>query len=99
MLLARSRGRTGRPGVSDPAADQGEVLDGGKAVQGGGRAHGGGDDLLLDDVFRGPGDDPLARRAGHLDGIRSVLVGVAADVSSATGAPVRLTAEGTRLAD
>jgi predicted dehydrogenase len=68
-------------------------------IQAGGGAHGGGDDLLLDDVFRDPGDDPLARRAGHLDGIRSVLVGVAADVSSATGAPVRLTAGGTRLAD
>ncbi|GII77071.1 dehydrogenase [Sphaerisporangium rufum] len=63
-----------------------------------GAAHGGGDALLLDDVFRGPGDDPLARQAGYLDGIRGVLLGVAADTSATTGRPVRLTAAGTRLA-
>ncbi|MDA0633827.1 Gfo/Idh/MocA family oxidoreductase [Nonomuraea sp. MCN248] len=61
--------------------------------------HGGGDRLLLDDVFRGPGDDPLGRPAGYRDGIRSVLVGVAATRSADTGLPVRLTADGTRLAD
>ncbi|MFG1964370.1 Gfo/Idh/MocA family protein [Nonomuraea sp. NPDC049028] len=59
--------------------------------------HGGGDRLLLDDVFRGPGDDPLGRPAGYRDGIRSVLVGVAATRSASTGTPVRLTADGTRL--
>ncbi|MFC4066442.1 Gfo/Idh/MocA family protein [Actinoplanes subglobosus] len=52
--------------------------------------HGGGDRLLLDDVFRGPGDDPLARQAGYRDGIRSVLTGVAADRSARTGLPVKL---------
>jgi predicted dehydrogenase len=52
--------------------------------------HGGGDRLLLDDVFRGAADDPLARQAGHLDGISSVLTGVAADRSARTGLPVVL---------
>ncbi|MDP9794848.1 putative dehydrogenase [Catenuloplanes nepalensis] len=60
--------------------------------------HGGGDRLLLDDVFRGPSGDPLARQAGYRDGIRSVLTGVAANKSAASGAPVTLTDEGTRLA-
>ncbi|MFA9444621.1 Gfo/Idh/MocA family protein [Egicoccus sp. AB-alg6-2] len=56
--------------------------------QGGG--HGGGDQRLLDDVFRGRAADPLGRAAGHLDGVRSVLVGLAANASAAAdGAPVR----------
>ncbi len=62
-------------------------------VQGAG-AHGGGDALLLDDLFRGPGEDPLARQAGWRDGLRSVLTGVAADRSARTGLPVHLTGEG-----
>ncbi|MEV0590970.1 Gfo/Idh/MocA family protein [Nonomuraea cavernae] len=66
-------------------------------IEQGAGGHGGGDRLLLDDVFRGPGDDPLGRPAGYRDGIRSVLVGVAANRSAATGRPVRLTADGTRL--
>ncbi|MEU7861630.1 Gfo/Idh/MocA family oxidoreductase [Nonomuraea sp. NPDC049141] len=67
------------------------------AIEQGAGGHGGGDRLLLDDVFRGPGDDPLGRPAGYRDGLRSVLVGVAATRSAATGAPVRLAADGTRL--
>ncbi|MFE3449244.1 Gfo/Idh/MocA family protein [Nonomuraea sp. NPDC059194] len=59
--------------------------------------HGGGDRLLLDDVFRGPGDDPLARQAGYLDGIRGVMVGAAANESIRTGGPVHLTHGGTRM--
>ncbi|MEV6150593.1 Gfo/Idh/MocA family oxidoreductase [Nonomuraea sp. NPDC052129] len=61
--------------------------------------HGGGDRLLLDDVFRGPSEDPLGRPAGYRDGIRSVLVGAAATRSATTGRAVRLTDDGTRLAD
>ncbi|MBG0830209.1 Gfo/Idh/MocA family oxidoreductase [Planomonospora sp. ID67723] len=61
--------------------------------------HGGGDRLLLDDVFRGPGDDPLARQAGYLDGIRSVMVGASANESIRTGRPVHLTDGGTRMSD
>jgi hypothetical protein len=54
--------------------------------------------LLLDGLFRGLGDDPLARRAGWPDGVRSVLTGVAAARSPRTGRPVHLTGVGTALA-
>ena len=50
--------------------------------------HGGGDRLLLDDVFRGVGNDPLGRQAGYRDGIRSVLTGVAANESARSGFPL-----------
>jgi hypothetical protein len=53
-------------------------------------AHGGGDALLLRDVFRGPGPDPLRRRAGWVDGMHSVGVGVAVNHSLRTGRPTRL---------
>ncbi|GAA2408313.1 Gfo/Idh/MocA family oxidoreductase [Streptomyces glaucosporus] len=68
-------------------------------VEQGAGGHGGGDALLLDDVLRGPADDPLARRAGLRDGLRSALTGIAAGISSRTGLPVRLADGGTRLAD
>ncbi|MEU4550360.1 Gfo/Idh/MocA family protein [Nonomuraea dietziae] len=61
--------------------------------------HGGGDRLLLNDLFRGAGDDPLARQAGYVDGIRSVLVGAAANESIRSGRPVLLADGGTRMAD
>jgi predicted dehydrogenase len=67
-------------------------------ILGGEGGHGGGDALLMDDVFRGPSGDPLARQAGYRDGIRSVLTGVAANESARTGLPVRLADGGTRLA-
>ncbi len=54
--------------------------------------HGGGDTRFLEDLFgtaAGP-PDPLGRRAGYGDGVRSVLVGIAANQSVATGRPVRL---------
>ncbi|GAA4968360.1 putative dehydrogenase [Nonomuraea thailandensis] len=66
-------------------------------IESGAGGHGGGDRLLLNDVFRGPGDDPLARQAGYRDGIRSVLTGHAATVSARSGAPVRLADDGTRV--
>ncbi|MGN9838376.1 Gfo/Idh/MocA family protein [Nonomuraea sp. H19] len=66
-------------------------------IESGAGGHGGGDRLLLNDVFRGPGDDPLARQAGYRDGIRSVLTGHAANVSAATGEPVHLVDDGTRV--
>jgi predicted dehydrogenase len=53
-------------------------------------AHGGGDAILLRDIFRDPGDDPLRRRAGHLDGLRSVSVGIAVNQSLLTGRPARI---------
>lgn len=60
-------------------------------------SHGGGDRMLLDDVFRGPGDDPLHRQAGYLDGIRSVIVGVAANESIRTGQAIRVADYGLPL--
>jgi predicted dehydrogenase len=50
--------------------------------------HGGGDAMLLDDLFRGATHDPLGRAAGYLDGIRSVIVGVAGNTSLAERRPV-----------
>lgn len=56
--------------------------------------HGGGDELLLDHLFRGAApntlSDPLGLRAGYLDGIRSVLVGAAANRAIAEQRVVRV---------
>ncbi len=52
--------------------------------------HGGGDARLLRDIFVGPGNDPLGHAAGYLDGARSILTGIAANVSIRTGQPVRV---------
>ncbi|WP_369045283.1 Gfo/Idh/MocA family protein [Sinomonas sp. P10A9] len=61
--------------------------------------HGGGDAMLLDDVFRGPGVDPLHRQAGWGDGVRSVLVGIAGNESLRTGQAVRLADFGLPLVE
>ncbi|MET4061900.1 putative dehydrogenase [Arthrobacter sp. UYP6] len=53
-------------------------------------SHGGGDSLLLSDLFNGPGEDPLGRPSGYVDGLRSVAVGIAGNESLATGQPVRI---------
>ncbi|WP_153396315.1 Gfo/Idh/MocA family protein [Ornithinicoccus halotolerans] len=53
-------------------------------------SHGGGDKILLSDIFRGAGEDPLARPARLADGIASVAVGVAGNASLAAGMPVRV---------
>ena len=52
--------------------------------------HGGGDRRMLDDIFIGGDEDPLGRAAGHLDGAASILTGVAANRSMATGQPVHV---------
>ena len=52
--------------------------------------HGGGDELLLSDLFNGPGEDPLGRPSGYLDGLRSVSVGIAGNRSLETSLPVRV---------
>ncbi len=52
--------------------------------------HGGGDKRLLDDVFVGDQDDPLGRAADHIDGAMSILTGIAANQSFATGLPVQV---------
>ena len=43
--------------------------------------HGGGDPKLLSDVFRGVTDDPLGHAAGYIDGARSILTGIAGNIS------------------
>ncbi|WP_323959669.1 gfo/Idh/MocA family oxidoreductase [Arthrobacter sp. JZ12] len=53
--------------------------------------HGGGDALLLTDLFEGPGDDPLGRPSGYLDGLRAVAVGIAGNASLESDLPVRIT--------
>lgn len=52
--------------------------------------HGGGDNLLLSDLFNGPGEDPLGRPSGYIDGLRSVSVGIAGNKSLESGLPVRI---------
>ena len=52
--------------------------------------HGGGDDVLLDDLFGTPEEDPLHRAAGYEDGAMSILIGIAANKSIATGMPVNI---------
>ncbi len=52
--------------------------------------HGGGDERLLSDIFSAhPEPDPLGRAAGLKDGVASILTGIAANQSFATGLPVR----------
>ena len=54
--------------------------------------HGGGDQRLLDDIFNPQaGDtDVLGRAADHKDGAMSILTGIAANQSFATGLPVHV---------
>lgn len=52
--------------------------------------HGGGDIRMLRDIFVGGIPDPLGRAAGHIDGARSILTGIAANKSLATGLPVHI---------
>lgn len=53
--------------------------------------HGGGDLLLLADLFAPESPaDPLGRAAGYRDGALSILTGIAANKSFATGLPVQV---------
>ena len=53
--------------------------------------HGGGDPALLDDIFLpDPPYDRFHRAADYTDGIRSALIGIAANKSIASGMPVKL---------
>lgn len=53
--------------------------------------HGGSDPLLQEQIFAAhPPADPAGRSAGHEQGAASILVGIAANTSLATGAPVAL---------
>jgi hypothetical protein len=52
--------------------------------------HGGGDVRLLRDVLIGDQEDPLGRAADHRSGADSIMVGIAANRSLATGRAVRI---------
>ena len=50
--------------------------------------HGGGDIRLLTDILRGVTDNSLGHAAGYVDGAKSILTGIAANISMCTGQPV-----------
>lgn len=51
--------------------------------------HGGGDQVMLEQIFSPtPPADPFNRAASHIDGAASILLGIAANESMATGQPV-----------
>lgn len=52
--------------------------------------HGGGDPVLLNDIFGNPEPDPFHRAASHIDGAMSILTGVAANKSIASGSSVEI---------
>ena len=52
--------------------------------------HGGGDVRLLKDIFEGAGHDPLHHAAGYVDGAYSILTGIAANKSMASGLPIEI---------
>lgn len=52
--------------------------------------HGGGDPVLLNDLFGVPTPDKFNRAASHVDGVMSILTGIAANKSIATGLPVNI---------
>ncbi|KAI5927299.1 hypothetical protein F4810DRAFT_650198 [Camillea tinctor] len=53
-------------------------------------AHGGGDTVLLNDLFGEPVTDEYMRAASHIDGALSILTGIAANKSIATGQVVNV---------
>jgi predicted dehydrogenase len=58
------------------------------AAEGG---HGGGDAVMLEQLFSPePPPDPFNRAASHLDGAASILMGIAANQSIATGLPIHV---------
>ena len=52
--------------------------------------HGGGDPILLNDIFGVPVEDKFHRAANQVDGAMSILTGVAANKSIASGLPVKI---------
>ena len=59
-------------------------------IQAGEGGHGGGDPVLLNDIFGVPVEDRFHRAANHVDGAMSILTGVAANKSIASGLPVKI---------
>ena len=52
--------------------------------------HGGGDTVMLNDIFGDPQPDRFKRAASHVDGAYSILTGIAANRSIASGEPVKI---------
>ena len=52
--------------------------------------HGGGDIVMLEDIFGNPPPDKFMRAASHVDGAYSILTGIAANRSIASGEPVHI---------
>jgi hypothetical protein len=52
--------------------------------------HGGGDEVMLNDIFGTPEPDRFKRAASHVDGAFSILTGIAANKSIASGMPVNI---------
>lgn len=69
-----------------PMFDEPYVVD---IVEGEG-GHGGGDPILLNDLFGLPEEDEFNRAASHIDGTMSILTGVAANKSIASGQAVNV---------
>lgn len=57
-------------------------------IEEGAGGHGGGDPILLNDIFGIPVEDKFKRAASHVDGVMSILTGIAANKSIATGLPI-----------
>lgn len=53
-------------------------------------SHGGGDKVLLNDIFGTPEPDRFERAASHIDGAMSILTGVAANKSIASGEMINI---------
>lgn len=53
-------------------------------------SHGGGDDIMLNDIFGTPLNDEFHRAADYRQGAMSILTGIAANRSFATGGPVEI---------
>ncbi len=53
--------------------------------------HGGGDPVMLDDIFNPDAPaDPLKRAASHIDGAMSIMTGICANKSMASGMPINV---------
>lgn len=61
--------------------------------------NGGDDQVILNDLFGAPADDPLQRAAGFLDGALSIMTGIAANRSLRTEAPVNISTLAITLPD
>jgi predicted dehydrogenase len=59
-------------------------------IENGHGGHGGGDEVLLEDIFGKPTKDRWNRAASHVDGALSILTGVAANKSIASGKAINL---------